>query len=60
MMKMIMDAGVLPDGRVIAVTSPELKDGCAKRDWMWLERKGARLGSENSEIIMAEVRRISE
>ncbi len=60
MMKMIMDAGVLPNGRVIAVTSPELKEECEKRDWMFLERKSARVGNENADIIFEEVRKISE
>lgn len=60
MMKMIMDANVLPDGRVIAVTSPELKAECEKRDWMFLERNGPRVGSENADIIFEEVRKISE
>ena len=60
MMKMIMDANVLPDGRVIAVTSPELKEECEKRDWMFLERNGPRVGSENADIIFEEIRKISE
>ena len=60
MMKMIMDANVLPDGRVIAVTSPELKAECEKRDWMFLERNGPRVGSENADIIFEEIRKISE
>jgi len=57
---MIMDANVLPDGRVIAVTSPELKAECEKRDWMFLERNGPRVGSENADIIFEEIRKISE
>ncbi|AGI48101.1 hypothetical protein TALC_01112 [Thermoplasmatales archaeon BRNA1] len=60
MMEMIIDADVLPKGRVIAVTSKDLKQVCEERDWMWLERNGPRVGSENSERIMAEIRRISE
>ncbi|MCQ2085498.1 MAG: hypothetical protein MJZ21_05055 [archaeon] len=60
MMKMIMDANVLPTGRVIAVTSPDFKEECEKRDWLFLERKGARVGAENADIIFEEVRKISE
>lgn len=58
-MRMIMDADALPDGRVIAITSPELKDECQKRDWMFLERRGARVGNENVEAIMREIYAIS-
>lgn len=59
-MKMIMDYGALPDGRVIAVTSPDLREECEKRDWLFLERRGARVGKENADRIFEEVRRISE
>ena len=60
MVEMILDADVLPEGRVIAVTSPELKAECEKRDWMFLERNGPRVGSENADIIFEEIRKISE
>ncbi len=60
MMKMILDSNALPDGRVIAVTSPDFKEECEKRDWLFLERKGARVGDGNAERIFEEVRKISE
>lgn len=60
MMKMIIDANILPNGRVIAVTSPDFKEECEKRDWLFLERRGARVGDENADIIFEEVRKISE
>ncbi len=60
MMKMIMDADALPNGRVIAVTSPDFKEGCEERDWLFLERKGARVGDANADRIFEEVRKISE
>lgn len=60
MMEMIMDYGALPDGRVIAVTSPDLRGECRKRDWLFLERKGPRVGADNADIIFEEIRKISE
>lgn len=59
-MKMILDANALPNGRVIAVTSPDFKEECDKRDWLFLERKGARVGDANADIIFEEIRKISE
>ena len=60
MVEMILDADVLPEGRVIAVTSPALKERVEAKDWMFLERKGARLGNENRDIIMDEIVRLSK
>jgi hypothetical protein len=59
-MKMILDANALPNGRVIAVTSPDFKEECEKRDWLFLERRGARVGDANADIIFEEIRKISE
>jgi len=59
-MKMILDANALPNGRVIAVTSPDFKEECEKRDWLFLERRGARVGDTNADIIFEEIRKISE
>lgn len=42
----------LPDGRVIAVTSPVFEEECGKRGWTFLPRSGARVGKENAERIM--------
>ena len=59
MMEMMMEKDVLPKGRVSAVTSPDLKEECEARDWMYLERRGPRVGSENADLIMNEIVRIS-
>ena len=59
MMEMILDSGCLPRGVVIAVTSPELRERVEANDWMFLERRGARLGNENREAVMDEIKRIS-
>ena len=59
-MKMILDSNALPNGRVIAVTSPDFKEECEKRDWLFLERRGARVGDANADIIFEEIRKISE
>lgn len=58
-MKMIMDSNALPNGKVMAITSNELKDECEKRDWLFLERKGARVGSDNVSRVMKEIYDIS-
>ena len=59
-MKMILASNALPNGRVIAVTSPDFKEECEKRDWLFLERRGARVGDANADIIFEEIRKISE
>lgn len=46
----------LPDGRVIAVTSPEFEDYCVGRGWTFLPRSGARVGSANADRIEGIVR----
>ena len=60
MMEMIMASNCLPEGRVIAVTSPDLKEECQQRDWMFLPRNGPRVGAENAALIMQEIVRISD
>ncbi len=59
MMEMILDAKSLPEGKVIAVTSPALKGRVEANDWMFLERMGARVGNENRDAIMEEIVRLS-
>ena len=51
MFKMFLDADQIRDGCVIAITSPEFKEECEKRNWTFLERKGSRVGSENADKI---------
>ena len=53
MFAMLID--VLPSEKVIAVTSPEFKDECAKRGWTFYQRSGARVGKENADAIVNEV-----
>ena len=51
MFRMFLEADQIRDGVVIAVTSPEFKEECEKRNWTFLERKGARVGAENADKI---------
>ena len=46
----------LPDGRVIAVTSPIYEEECKQRGWTFLPRSGARVGDENRDKILEIVR----
>lgn len=48
----------LPDNKIIAVTNPIYKDECSKRGWTFYERKGARVGKENAESIIKDVKNI--
>lgn len=58
MFSMFLDANQIRKGAVLAVTSPDFKDECEKREWRFLERKGARVGSENADEIERIVREI--
>lgn len=58
MFRMFLEKGDIEDGKLIAVTSPEFKDECEKRGWVWLERRGARVGSSNADEIERLVRDI--
>ncbi len=51
MFVMILNDETLQQGKVIAVTSLDLKEECESRGWTFFERKGARLGNENAERI---------
>ncbi len=51
MFALILKYNILQDGKVIAVTSPTFKKDCEDRGWTFLERKGARLGNENSDKV---------
>ena len=51
MFRMFLEADQIRDGAVIAVTSPEFKEECEKRNWTFLERKGARVGDANADRI---------
>ena len=51
MFEMMLEDDTFRNGKVIAVTCPAFEEECTKRDWAFFERKGARLGNENSEKI---------
>lgn len=56
MFEMIMP--VLPTERVIAVTNEKFKDACLARGWSYYPRVGARVGNENADAIVEEIRRL--
>lgn len=58
MFKLFLDADLIRKGCVVAVTSPDFKEECEARDWVFLERKGARVGSENADEIERIVREL--
>lgn len=47
---------VLPNGRVIAVTNEIYKEECQKRGWTYYPRKGARVGNENADAIVEQIK----
>ncbi|NLL94618.1 MAG: hypothetical protein GX224_02515 [Thermoplasmatales archaeon] len=51
-------APCLPRDRVIAVTSDKHRELCESKGWTFLERKGARVGDDNADAIVAEVESI--
>jgi len=51
MFAMMLKDETFQHGKVIAVTSLEFEEECTKRGWVFLERKGARLGKDNAEKI---------
>jgi hypothetical protein len=58
MFAMFLEADAIEDGKLIAVTSPDFREECEKRGWTFLERRGARVGSENADEIERLVREI--
>jgi hypothetical protein len=51
MFAMMLEDETFLQGKVIAVTSPAFETYCMSRNWVFMERKGARLGKENAERI---------
>lgn len=51
MFALMLKNNTLPNDKVIAVTSLDFKKDCEERGWVFLERRGARVGKENSEKI---------
>jgi hypothetical protein len=58
MFRLFLEADGIDNGKLIAVTNPEFEEECRKRDWVYLERKGARVGSENADRIEQLVREL--
>lgn len=56
MFSMFLEADGIADGKVVAVTSPDFRDECERRNWVWLERRGARVGDANADEIERIVR----
>ena len=56
MFRLFLDFDGIDNGKLIAVTNPEFEEECRKRDWIYLERKGARVGNENADRIEEIVR----
>lgn len=56
MFRMFLDADEIEDGKLIAITSPEFREECERRNWVWLERKGARVGDANADEVERIVR----
>jgi hypothetical protein len=51
MFAMMLEYNTFEKEKVIAVTSLDFRNDCEERGWAFLERKGARIGKENSEKI---------
>ena len=51
MFRILAEKGALIKGKTVAVTAKEFEPMCKENGWIYLERKGARLGKENSEKV---------
>ncbi len=51
MFSMFLEADQIWNGKLIAITSKDFEEECAKRDWIFLERRGSRVGSGNADKI---------
>jgi len=60
MFRLFLEADLIRDGKLIAVTNPEFKEECEKRKWTYLERKGARVGDANADTIEKLIRELCE
>ena len=58
MFRLFIEFNDIADGKLIAVTNPEFEEECEKRKWVYLERKGARVGNENADRIEEIVREL--
>jgi len=60
MFRLFLEFNDIGYGKLIAVTNPEFEEECKKRDWVYLERKGARVGNDNADKIEEIVRQLCE
>ena len=51
MFAMMLEDNTFQTGKVIAVTCPAFAEECGNRGWVFMERKGTRLGKGNAELI---------
>jgi hypothetical protein len=58
MFRLFLERDLIDRGKLIAVTNPEFEEECRKRDWAYLERKGARVGNDNADRIEEIVREL--
>jgi hypothetical protein len=58
MFRLFLEMDAIENGKLIAVTNPEFEEECKKRDWVYLERKGARVGNENADKIEELIREL--
>ena len=58
MFRLFLERDLVDRGKLIAVTNPEFEEECRKRDWVYLERKGARVGNDNADRIEEIVREL--
>lgn len=58
MFRMFLEYDGIGKGKLIAVTNPEFEEECKKRDWIYLERKGARVGNDNADRIEEIIREL--
>ncbi len=58
MFRLFLELDGIENGKLIAVTNPEFEEECRKRDWDYLERKGARVGNENADKIEELIREL--
>jgi hypothetical protein len=58
MFRLFLEPGLIDYGKLIAVTNPEFEEECRMRDWIYLERKGARVGNENADRIEEIIREL--
>lgn len=56
MFGMFLEYDDIADGKLVAITSEKYKEECEKHGWMWLLRKGARVGNDNADRIVERVK----